>query len=156
MSVLSPLYRDTVTLFNRFVDDSGNISWIPTVLNGTHFVVSKSVLVATYGENSSDSAMLNVPYQLINGKVMIGRKKYLPPKQYSKLDIDSAMKSITFTAGLDFDFIFGDIWPQSSPIADADYKTGFFQYMKTNFEDVYAITDTPKYNVIKKFAIVAR
>ena len=156
MSVLSPLYRDTVTLFNRFVDSSGNISWLPTVLKGTHFVVSKSVIVATYGENSSDSAMLNVLYQVNNGKTMIGRKTYLPPIQYKKLDIDAAMKSITFTAGLDFDFIYGGIWTQTAPIADEDYKNGFFQYMKNHFDDVYAITDTPKYNVIKKFAIVAR
>ena len=58
------MYKDTVTLFNRYVDSMGNTMWFPHVLTGVNLVIDRAVIVSKYGEESNDNAVLNIKYTL--------------------------------------------------------------------------------------------
>ena len=48
------IYKQTVTVFNRVVEGEST-KWYATVISGVHLVIDQSIIVATYGEQSSDN-----------------------------------------------------------------------------------------------------
>ena len=57
------MYQDTVTLFNRKRSRLGDM-WYPTVLHNVNVNTDKAVMVSTYGEQSQNSAILNVKFDI--------------------------------------------------------------------------------------------
>ena len=100
------MYKDTVTLFNRYIDSMGNTMWFPHVLTNVNLNIDKAVIISRYGEQSKDNAVLNVNFTVNDNKKMIGDLFYLNPKEWERQVNDELPNSITFTSGNDFDFFF--------------------------------------------------
>ena len=147
------IYKQTVTLFNR-KDVDGVTYWYPTVLENVHWIVDQSIIISTYGEQSTDNAMLHVRYTPSSGGAVIGDKTYMTPKVFRNSGDPSV--NITFAYGDEFDFIMSGAYEGAGPINDEDYRNGFFNYMNKMYDEVFAITKAAKFNLIPHFEIVAR
>lgn len=155
------MYSDTITLFNRYESRAGD-TWYATVLHNVHLNIDKAAILAKYGAESSDAAMLNVKYDLVNGKIMIQGKTWLPPKEWDKQLNDDYSHTITFTDGSMFDFFMVGEWadmPDDGVIMDEDYDAsgGFYNYMNDKYDYVFAISKVGgPYTVIPHFEITGR
>lgn len=151
------IYRQIVTVFNR-KEEYGETIWHPSVIYGVHLIIDRSIIVSTYGEQASDNAKLHIRYTPSSEGAKIltgaGRKIYLPPKEFAAMG--NPAENITFAFGDNFDFIFDGEYSELVPIADDDYKSGFFNYMNKTYDNVFAITNCSKFNLIPHFEIVAR
>ena len=151
------MYKDTVTLFNRYTTEDRKIVWYPTVLHGVNLNVDKASIIAKYGSNSQDNAVLNVKYHSGDDAIMVGDKRYLLPKEWSKQTEDTLAESLTFTTGKEeFDFFYEGEWESGEPILDDDYTSGFYSYMNNNYDNVFAITSVSKFSVIPHFEVVGK
>lgn len=151
------MYKDTVTLFNRYTTKDRKIIWYPTVLRGVNLNVDKASIVAKYGSNSQDNAVLNVKYHSGDDVIMVGDKRYLLPKEWSKQTEDTLAESLTFTTGKEeFDFFYEGEWESDEPILDDDCTSGFYSYMNNNYDNVFAITSVSKFSVIPHFEVVGK
>lgn len=56
------MYKDVVTVFNEQRSRNGSV-WYPTVLTGVNLNMDRGAVVARYGEQSQDNAILNVRYK---------------------------------------------------------------------------------------------
>ncbi len=150
------MYTDVITLFNRHKSNEGDI-WYPSVLHGVNFVVDKAYIASKYGAQSQDNAVLNVPYRLCEGCQMIEEKKWYPPKEWKNQEVDLLSNSLTFQGGTDFDFFIAGEYDNIEPIADKDYREGFFSEMKNQHDYVFAITSVGgPYSVIPHFEIMGK
>ena len=149
------MYDKTITVFNRYVDSFDDVIWYPTVLHGVNLLMDKAAIVAKYGAESQDKAVLNVRYYLADGKMMVGDKPYLPPKEWEMQTNNFLPSSITFTDGKDFDFfILGD-YGSTEPILDSDYRNGFYNEINRERDYVFAISSVGgPYSVIPHFEIM--
>lgn len=151
------MYKDTVTLFNRYTTKDRKIVWYPTVLRGVNLNVDKASIVAKYGSNSQDNAVLNVKYHSGDDAVMVSDKKYLLPKEWCKQTEDVLAESLTFTTGKEeFDFFYEGEWKSDEPVLDEDYTSGFYSYMNKNYDNVFAITSVSKFSAIPHFEVVGK
>ena len=55
------MYKDTITLFNRKEGDAGD-TWYPTVLRNVQLNMDRAAIMAKYGAESADNAVLHVRY----------------------------------------------------------------------------------------------
>lgn len=148
------MYKDTVTLFNRYVDSMGNTMWFPHVLSNVNLNSDKSVINSKYGEQSKDNAVLNVKYHIAENKKMIGEKPYFLPKEWEKQVNDELPKSITFKGGNDFDFFMLGNYGSAEPIEDK--KGTFFREIQQEYDYVFAVTSVAEYSVMKHFEITGK
>lgn len=123
------MYSDIVTLFNRKHDRKGD-TWCPTVLRGVNVNLDKGAIIAQYGEQAQDNALLNVR--------LPAEKPYYPPKEWATL-ADPA-RGITLASGQQFDFFWLGEWPNETPISDDDYAEGFYDYMNKQYDHVFAVS----------------
>lgn len=151
------MYKDTVTVFNRYYSKQLNTAtWYPHVLKNVDFNADKAANIEKTGLENADAAKLHVRYNAKDGTEKIGELQYLPPKQWEEQTNDMYEKTITFQEGIDF-FMLGE-FPES-PISDNDpqYNTGtlsgFEDYMNRKYDDVYSITSVGKYSIIPHFEI---
>ena len=148
------MYSDTVTIFNRYESRLGDM-WYPTVLRGVNFMSDRSAIVQKYGEQSKDNAVVNVRYDDVNGKAFVDGKEYFQPKEWDRQTNDRLSKTITFTPGEKFDFFYLGEYSEE-PISDDDYMEGFYDYMNSTFDGVYAITSVAKLDLIPHFEITGK
>ena len=149
------MYSDKITLFNHYKSRLGDM-WYPTVIDGVNLLIDKAAIVAKYGAESKDNALLNIHYQTVDGQIMIDGKPYLPPKEWERQTNDKLADSITFASGLDFDFFILGEYPEIKPILDEDYRNGFFEEVKKEYDFVFAITSVAMYSVIPHFEITGK
>lgn len=150
------MYNDTITLFCKYEDQRKNITWYPTVLHNVNLNKDKAAIVARYGAESKDNAVLNVRYHIADENIIIADKIWLPPKEWDRQTNDLLLSSLTFTDGQEFDFFCEGEWPDEKPIGDEDYGIdGFYNYMNKYYDYVFAITSVGgPYSVIKHFEIM--
>ena len=148
------MYSDTVTIFNRYESRLGDM-WYPTVLRGVNFMSDRSAIVQKYGEQSKDNAVVNVRYDNVNGKVFVVGKEYFPPKEWDRQTNDMPTKTTTFTPREKFDFFYLGEYSEE-PISDDDYMEGFYDYMNSTFDGVFAITSVAKLDLIPHFEITGK
>ena len=156
MSALDPLYRDTITLFNRHATEDGSYIWLPTIMSGVHLIVSKAQMVAMYGESHSDNAQVNIIYKRHGNKAIVSGKTYVQPKEFRRLTLSQAKRCFTFSGGAEFDFLCSGAWTKAESIDDNAYSKGFFHHMNTTYDDVYAITNSAMYYLLPHFSITAK
>lgn len=149
------MYSGTVTLFNRYKSRLGDM-WYPTVIHGVNIQIDKAAIIAKYGAESKDNAILNVRYHIVDSNVMVGNKPYFPPKEWERQTNDKLSESITFTSGIDFDFFVLEEYPTKDPIADDDYIDGFYNYVNDEYDFVFAITSVAQYSAIPHFEIMGK
>lgn len=130
--------------------------WYPTVIDGANLLIDKAAIVAKYGTESKDNALLNIHYQTVEGKIFVDGKPYLPPKEWERQTNDKLADSITFASGNDFDFFMLGEYPTVEPIADDDYIDGFYNYVNSEYDFVFAITSAAKYSAIPHFEITGK
>ena len=148
------MFNDTVTIFNRQSSRSGSI-WYPTVLHNVNLNIDKSAIIAKYGANSNDAAILNVHFQKDGPDIYVDGKIWKPPVEWTN-SIDKA-SVVTFASGQQFDFFWFGEWPDTNPVDDSDCGDNFYQYMKDNYDFVFAITAVGgPYTVIPHFEIMGR
>lgn len=147
------MYSDTITLFNRYESRLGDM-WYPTVIKGVNLNIDKAAIIAKYGAESKDNAVLNIRYKVADGNVVIADKVYFPPKEWDRQTNDKLAESLTFTSGKDFDFFMFGEYESTEPIADDDYIDGFYNYVNDNYDYVFAITSAAQYSVIPHFEIM--
>lgn len=156
---LELIFKQTITLFNRYESGEGNLVWIPTILNGVHLVVDRAKLISMYGENTTDNVMVHVMYSMDGENVMIGDKKYVPPKDFMRLSDKEGY--ITFQMGDNFDFFMEGAWEvngmeSTAEISDEAYRNGFYNYMNHTYDNVFAVTSCAKYSLIPHFEVTGR
>ena len=149
------MYADTITLFNRY-DAGADDLWIPTVIHNVDLNVDKAAIIAKYGENATDNARLHVRCEVKDGEIIVGNKKYYPPKAWRAQSQNEAASSITFAAGQNFDFFVLDEWKSEEPISDAEYVDGFYNFCNNLYDFCFAITSVAQYSVIPHFEIMAK
>lgn len=149
------MYNDTVTLFCRYESRLGD-TWYPTVLRNVNLNMDKAAIIAKYGAESQDNAVLNVRYHITNDGKMVGNKIWLSPKEWDRQTNDKLSETLTFTDGQAFDFFYVGEWPNQNPISDDDYLDDFYNHMKKNYDYVFAITSVAFYSVIPHFEIMGK
>ena len=148
------MYSKTVTVFNKYTDQTGEIYWYPHVLSGVDMVVDKAANIAKTGLDSADTAKLHIKYHIADGKKMVGNLPWLPPKELEQQLNDELSESITFDSG-DF-FMKGEY--STDPIKDSDYTDrvngGFYDYINKRHDYVFLITNVGgPYTLIPHFEI---
>lgn len=148
------MYNKTVTVFNKYTDQTGNIYWYPHVLFGVDLIIDKAANVAKTGLDSADTANLHVKYRIQDDKKIIGNFPWLPPREWERQTNDDLPKSITFDSG-DF-FMEGEY--AADPVKDSDYADrvngGFYDYMNKRYDYVFLITNVGgPYTLIPHFEI---
>lgn len=150
------MYKDTITLFNRYTTKERKVYWYPTILHGVNLNIDKASIIAKYGSNSQDNAVLNVKYHSGGDTVMVGDKQWLSPKEWKKQSEDLLSRSITFATGKEeFDFFYAGEWESEEPIADDDYN-GFYSHMNKTYDNVFSITSVAKFSMIPHFEVVGK
>ena len=139
------MYKDTITLFKRDPDRK----WHPTILRNVNLNMDRAAIVAKYGEQSSDAAILNVQYTVEDGQIMVGGKPWESPKEWRD------ESQISFTSGNDFDFFWLGEWDEGT-VDDTAYFGGFYQWMNKNYDFVFAITGFSMFTVIPHFEVTGR
>lgn len=147
------MFSDVVTVFNHYKSHLGDV-WYPSVIHGANINLDKAAIKAKFGAESKDNVVLNVRYMNVSGKKMVGGKEWLPPKEWKRQTNDLLAESITFASGTDFDFFMLGAYPITEPIKDEDYKNGFFDEVKKEYDYVFAITSVANYSVIPHFEIM--
>lgn len=148
------MYSKTVTVFNKYTDQTGEIYWYPHVLSGVDLVVDKAANIAKTGLDSADTAKLHVKYHSGDNAVMVGNLPWLPPKEWEQQPNDELSESITFDSG-DF-FMEGEY--SIDPIKDSDYTDrvngGLYDYINKRHDYVFLITNVGgPYTLIPHFEI---
>lgn len=150
------MYNDTITLFNRKEGREGD-TWYPTVIRNADLNIDKAAIVAKYGPEATDTAVLHIRYRNHDGKKMVGEKEWLPPKRWENL-LDYS-KAITFADGNRFDFFWLGDWGNEDPVEDIEYvsDTDFYTYMNKTHDFVFAISSIGgPYSVIPHFEIMGK
>ena len=150
------MFTDTITVFNYYKDSLKNVTWYPTVIHGVNLLIDKAAIVAKYGAESKDNALLNIHYQTVDGQIMVDGKPYLPPKEWERQTNYMLVDSVTFTSGTYFDFFMLGEYPTTTPIADDDYIDGFYNHVNDEYDYVFAITSVAKYTAIPHFEIMGK
>lgn len=150
------MFTDTITVFNSYVDSMKNLTWYPTVIHGVNLLIDKAAIVAKYGAESKDNALLNIHYQTVDGQIMVDGKPYLPPKEWECQTNDKLPETITFASGTGFDFFMLGEYPEIKPILNEEYRNGFFEEVKKEYDFVFAITSVGMYSVIPHFEITGK
>ena len=151
------MYSDVITLFNRFETTEG-IIWYPTILRGVDLNVDKAAVIAKYGEQTADNALLHVKCKQDGGKIYVGDKLYLPPKLWALQERDSLGDTITFASGTKFDFFILGEWDDSQTVDDnaEEWLEGFYNYINKRYDYVFSISGAALYSVIPHFEIAAK
>lgn len=150
------MYVDTITLFNRKESRLGD-TWYPSILRNVNVNIDKAAILAKYGAETQDNAVLHVRYTQNGDNKIVGEKPWLPPKQLANRDAYGNV--ITFTDGARFDFFWLGEWDGEEPINDADYTADgdFYTHMNRTHDYVYAITSVAgPYSVIPHFEILGK
>lgn len=148
------MYDKVVTIFNKYLNQTGEIYWYPHVLSGADLIIDKAANVVKTGLDSADTANLHIKYAIQDGKKMIGSLLWLPPREWAKQTNDLLSKTITFASG---DF-FTEGKYSEEVIKDEDYGNrvdgGFYDYLNKRNDYVFLITNVGgPYTLIPHFEI---
>jgi hypothetical protein len=157
------LYKQTVTVFNRVKDArTQKVLWYANVIENVHLIIDKSSSWSGQGTSSSDTARLHIRYSPSGNNAVVickdGTKIWHEPKEWRRLEDKD--NTITFAYGdaevFDF-FVEGAFTEYASPIDDDSFeRKGFYNYMNSRYDNVFAISSVSKYNLIPHFVIMAR
>lgn len=143
------MYKDTITLFNRKPGGSSGDTWYPTILKNVNLNIDRAAILAKYGAESQDNAVLHIRYQKDGENILVSGKPWMPPKAWDKTE-----DSITFNP--DGDFFMKGQW-DGGIVSDADYAPdGFYSAMNRKHDYVFAVSSVARYSVIPHFEIMGK
>lgn len=145
------MFDKTITLFNRFHSASGDFFY-PHVIRNVNLNTDKASIIAKYGAQSKDSAILNM--HMKSG--CIGQREYVKPKEWMKLPDEIRKTKITINDDATyFDFFVEGEYPEEI-VTDEDYLDGFFAYMKNEYDDIFAVTSVAIYDLIPHAEVLGK
>ena len=146
------MYADVITLFNRKSGERGQgDTWFPTVIRNVNLNIDRAAILAKYGAESQDNAVLYIRYQKLADKILIAGKPWMPPKEWDKTE-----SYLTFSGGSQFDFFWLGEWT-GGIVNDTEYlDEGFYGYMNRTYDYVFAISSVAMYSVIPHFEIMGK
>ena len=144
------MYTDAITLFNRIPGARGGPdAWMPTVIRGVNINIDRAVILAKYGAQCQDKAVINIRYEMQGGQIIVAGKQFQTAKEWSQ-----TADTLTFTPAKDF-FWAGE-W-DGGVVSDADYGTeGFYGYMNRTKDSVFLISSVARYSVIPHFEVMGK
>lgn len=152
------LHHDTITVFNGYYSRIDGTTWYPSVVHGVHLDIDKAANIAKYKVETEDVATASIPYTVEDGKKIISGKEWKSPNEWEKQVNDDMRNTITFSMKNQTpDFYWFGEWEGSDPIRDDEYGGNFYQYMKANYDYVFAITSVgANYTVIPHVEIAGK
>lgn len=146
------MYQDTITLFVRKPGERGQGDiWYPTIIENVNLNIDRAAILAKYGAESQDNAVLHIRYKRNGENILVAGKPWMPPMEWDKTE-----DSITFTSGNKFDFFWKGKW-DGGIAQDADYgDEGFYNYMNRTHDYVFAVSSVAMYSVIPHFEIMGK
>lgn len=147
------MYQDTITLFNRKPGERGQgDTWYPTVIKNVNLNIDRAAILAKYGAESQDNAVLHIRYKRDGEDILVAKKPWMPPKSW-----DGTKDSLTFSSGTNFDFFWQGEWTEGV-VTDAEYVDdgGFYNHMNKNHDYVFAVSSVAIYSVIPHFEIMGK
>lgn len=145
------MYKDTVTIFNRKKGSEGD-TWYPVILHGVNLNKDKGEIFRRYGASATDNAILNARYEQSGNTILIDGKTWKSPKEWAKLT--SPAGYVTFAAG---DFFWDGEWSGTTPLYDGTYgDQSFYDYMLSNYDDVFMVTSVGYFSVIPHMEVVGK
>ncbi len=148
------MYTDTVTVFNRRLTEDGKILWYPTVIEGVHVTRQFAAGEAGYGRAADYRADALIPYIMMDGAPCVAGKLFLPAKLWRRADEPEMY--VTFAGGEDFDFFVTEDWQSTDPVEDGAFDGGFYAYMLSTRDGVFAVAAVCRYNALPHFEITGR
>lgn len=144
------MYQDTITLFNRKPGERGQgDTWYPTVIRNVNLNIDRAAILAKYGAEAKDNAVLHIRYTRDGEQIMVAGKPWMPPKAW-----DGTEDSLTFNPDGDF-FILGE-W-DGGIVSDADHgPDGFYSKMNREQDYVFTVSSVARYSVIPHFEIMGK
>ena len=144
------MFTDAITLFNRIPGDRGEPdTWLPTVIKGVNINIDRAAILAKYGAQCQDKAVVNIRYEVQGGQIIVAGKRFQPSKEWSQ-----AADTLTFTPAKDF-FWAGE-W-DGGVVSDADYGTeGFYGYTNRTTDNVFLISSVARYSAIPHFEVMGK
>lgn len=153
------MYQDTITLFNRKPGERGKgDTWYPTVIKGVNLNIDRAAILAKYGAESQDNAMLSIKYVTENGETIVTCDEYTKKPWMAPKSWDGTEDSLTFASGTNFDFFWQGEW-DGGIVSDADSRwstEGFYNYMNRTHDYVFAVSSVAMYSVIPHFEIMGK
>lgn len=144
------MYKDTITLFNRKPGGTFGDTWYPTIIKNVNLNIDRAAILAKYGPESQDKAVLSIRYKRDVDTVIVADKPWMPPKEWDRTE-----DSLTFAGGNQFDFFWQGEW-NGGIVSDADYTEGFYEYMNRKYDYVFAVSSVAMYSVIPRFEIMGK
>lgn len=136
-------------MFNRKPGGNTGDTFYPTVIKGVNLNIDRAAIMAKYGSEAQDNAVLHIRYQMDGGKIVVSGKPWLPPKTWDKTE-----KTITFNP--DGDFFISEEW-DGGIVSDGDYAPdGFYSHMNRTHDYVFAVSSVARYSVIPHFEIMGK
>lgn len=144
------MYKDTITLFNRKPGTAiTGDTWYPTIIRNVNLNIDRAAILAKYGQESQDSAVLHIRYKSEGKDILVSGKPWMPPKEW-----DGTEDSIKFATDGDF-FWLGE-WT-GGIVSDEDYAPdGFYGWMNRTHDFVYTISSVAMYSIIPHFEIMGK
>lgn len=133
------MFNDIVTIYNQHKVD-GDITWYGHVLKGVECQPSSAINMMKEAEETADKVNLHIPDSVV-------AEKYLKPKEWMRSE--DKVQMLTLAEG---DFFIQAEMPEGA-INDSDYDGGFFEHMKTQYDDVFNITSVQYYKAIPHFEV---
>lgn len=153
------MFDKTITIFCHNHSDLGD-TWFPYVIRGVYTSKNRGYALKTYGADYSDSIAVHIPYKQESDGIVIDGNKFLNPKEWDAVPLSEKDGKITLKGGQNFDFVYlGDYSAigAMTMIHDNDYRYGFYDYFKKQFDDVYAVAMVSgPFTVIKHFELICR
>jgi hypothetical protein len=141
------MYQDTITLFNRKKKSDSDV-WYPTIIRNVNLNIDKAAILAKYGSESQDKAMLSIRYKTDGQDVFIAGKPWMSPKTW-----DGTEDAVTFNP--DGDFFWKGEWKEGI-VSDDLYTDGFYSYMNKTHDYIFAVSSVAQYSVIPHFEIMGK
>ena len=110
----------------------------PTVLHDVELQINHGITVTTDGNANDNTASLHIRNDL---------DKYLNPVAFKKAED----RENHFTLGQKDFFVEGEL--DLIVIEEDDYPNGFFEYIKSEYDNVFKITTVERYKVIPHFEV---
>lgn len=139
------MFDRTVTVFNRNGD-----KWLPRTIEGVFVSQDMGYLLREYGAVENATAAIHFP--LTGGK--IGEYVYDKPKEWESLV--SKDGHITIRGGEQYDLVLLGEWESAAEIDDSDYSKGFYHYLRTTRDGVWAVTKCAEFRVIPHLEVVVK
>lgn len=139
------MFDKTVTIFNREGD-----KWFPRICEGVF--VSQDIGHIQRDFGATDNATIAVHFPITDGK--IAGNTYLQPKAWATLLDKSG--TVTAKGGEEYDILFVGAWVDEATVDDNDYEKGFYNYLRTNNDGVYAVTSVSGFQTIPHIEVAAR